>query len=246
MKRFYTFFLLLSCCLSLSAQQQTPKLLITPLHGDFYIFTTYNLYKGNPVPANGMYLVTKAGVVMMDSPWDTTQFQPLLDSINNRHHQKVVICIATHSHADKTAGLGYYTSQGIRTYTTIQTDSICRVKGEKRARYLLAKDTTFNVGGYTFTTFYPGQGHTPDNIVAWFARDKVLYGGCLVKSTEATNLGNLQDANPGAWAATIRRIQGKFGKPAYVIPGHDGWTSNQSLEHTVELVNEFNKNSKQK
>jgi hypothetical protein len=30
---------------------------------DFYVYTTYGLYKGNPVPSNSMYLVTSDGVV---------------------------------------------------------------------------------------------------------------------------------------------------------------------------------------
>ena len=244
MKRFFTLFFLVTCTFSIQAQHAEPRLVITPLHGDFYVFTTYNLYKGDPVPANGMYVVTNAGVVMFDSPWDTTQFQPLLDSISSRHHKKVVACIATHSHADKTAGLEYYQAKGISTYTTRMTDSISRVTGQKRAGHLMDKDTSFSIGGYSFDVFYPGEGHTPDNIVAWFSRDKVLYGGCLVKSTEATDLGYIKEANLKTWAATIRRIQARFGKPRYVIPGHDGWTSNQSLDHTVRLVNEYNSNNK--
>ena len=62
-------------------QAEETKLKIAHLTGDFYIYTTYNTYQGNRIPANGMYLVTGNGVVMFDTPWDTTQFQPLLDSI---------------------------------------------------------------------------------------------------------------------------------------------------------------------
>ncbi|MFX5718714.1 MBL fold metallo-hydrolase, partial [Acinetobacter baumannii] len=75
-------------------------------------------YKGEKVPANGLYAVTPKGVILIDCPWDTTQFQPLLDSIRAKHDKRVVACIATHSHADRTAGLTYYRAKGIRTYTT--------------------------------------------------------------------------------------------------------------------------------
>src|SRR5689334_10321246 len=81
-------------------QTNGDKLRITQLTGDFYIFTTYGSYKGNKIPANGMYLVTNSGVVMFDTPWDTTQFQPLLDSIKRRHNKNVVVCISTHFHGD--------------------------------------------------------------------------------------------------------------------------------------------------
>jgi metallo-beta-lactamase class B len=89
------------------AQVTDSNLQITRLTGDFYIFTTYNLYNGNKIPSNGMYLVTSSGVVMFDTPWDTTQFQPLLDSIKLKHNKNVTMCFATHWHSDKTAGLEY-------------------------------------------------------------------------------------------------------------------------------------------
>ena len=142
------------------AQAQKPKLQISHLTANFYVFTTYNLYKGNSVSANGMYLVTNSGVVMFDSPWDTTQFQPLLDSIKAKHNKVVVICIATHSHKDKTAGLEFLKERGVKTFTTKQTDDISKRKGEKRAAFLMEKDTVFSVGQYKFQTYWAGQGHT--------------------------------------------------------------------------------------
>ncbi len=220
-------------------QIQKPKLEISHLTGDFYIFTTYNLWKGNPVGANGMYLVTNEGVVLFDSPWDTTQFQPLLDSLQAKHNKKVVICIATHSHKDKTAGLEFLKERGVKTFTSKLTDDISKLKGEKRAEFLLEKDTIFSVGQYKFQVHYPGQGHTSDNIVAWFEKEKVLYGGCLVKSVEATDLGNVEEANVQEWPATIKNLQVKFKNPKFIIPGHQSWTSKKSLDHTLMLIKKY-------
>ena len=73
-------------------QTKEPKLKISHLTGDFYIYTTYNTYEESKVPANGMYLVTNNGVALFDTPWDTTQFQPLLDSIKLKHNKNVTIC----------------------------------------------------------------------------------------------------------------------------------------------------------
>ena len=113
-------------------QAEKAKLKISPLTGDFYIYTTYNTYEESQVPANGMYLVTNDGVVMFDTPWDTTQFQPLLDSIQLKHNKRVVLCFATHWHSDKTAGLEYYRQQGIKTYTTALTDELSKKNNKKR------------------------------------------------------------------------------------------------------------------
>ncbi|HEU5291046.1 MAG TPA: BlaB/IND/MUS family subclass B1 metallo-beta-lactamase [Cyclobacteriaceae bacterium] len=218
----------------LSAQES--KLKISHLTGDFYVFTTYNLYQGTPYPANGLYVVTNNGVIMIDSPWDTTQFQPLLDSIRARHHEKVTVCIATHFHEDRTGGLAYYKQQGIKTYATKQTDELSKRRGMKRAEFLISRDTTFTVGQYSFQTIYPGPGHAPDNIVIWFEKEKILYGGCLIKSTDDDTLGNLGDANTKAYATTLKNVQAKCKNPNHIIPGHNSWKSNQSLEHTLKMA----------
>ena len=116
---------------SLCGQKANKKLDITALTGNFYIYTTYNEYQGSKTPAHGMYLVTKKGVVLFDTPWDTTQFQPLLDSIQKRHNKKVLFCLATHWHSDRTAGLEYYEQQGVKTYTTALTDQWSKKKMPK-------------------------------------------------------------------------------------------------------------------
>jgi len=225
----------------ISGQNGEITLKITRLSGEFYVFTTFNSYKGKLIPANGMYLVTNDGVVMFDTPWDTTQFQPLLDSIKDRHNKNVVLCIATHFHEDRTGGLQYYSRKGIKTYTTRQTDELSKKRGMKRAEILVEKDTVFNVGQYSFETFFPGPGHAPDNIVIWFEREKILYGGCLIKSAEDRDLGNLGDANVEHYARAVENVQAKCKNPQYIIPGHGSWINTSSLAHTLEMAQQLEK-----
>jgi metallo-beta-lactamase class B len=220
-------------------QNSDSSLKISYLTDDFYVFTTYNDYKGNRIPANGMYLLTNSGAVIFDSPWDTTQFQPLLDSIRIRHNKNVVLCIATHFHEDRTGGLEYYRKLGIKTYTTRQTDELSKKRGMKRAEFLIDKDTVFTIGQYSFQTFYPGRGHAPDNIVIWFEKEKILYGGCLVKSVEDNNLGNLSDASVKDYPTTIKNVQKKCKKTKHVITGHNDWTSTESLNHTLRMAEQL-------
>lgn len=226
---------------SMHAQPADVKLKITPLTGDFYIYTTYNLYQNSPVPANGMYLVTRDGVVMFDTPWDTTQFQPLLDSIKKRHHQNVVMAFATHWHSDKTAGLEYYRQKGIKTYTTTKTDELSRINHMKRAEFLMTKDTLFNVGQYSFETYYPGEGHTADNIVIWFSKEQILFGGCLIKGADDESLGYLGDANINAYANTLKNVQKKCRNPRHIIIAHSDWSNLNSLKHSIEMAEKLYK-----
>lgn len=235
MKILFSEFLLLICIVSFG-QTRDYHLKVTHLTGNFYVYESFGTYKGQKIGANAMYLVTNKGVVLFDTPWDTAQFQNLLDTIYARHHKKVVMCVATHFHEDRSGGLEYYRSKGIKTYTTRMTDSLSRLKGEKRAEFLMDHDTTFHIGQFSFRVIYPGGGHTIDNIIVWFEKEKILYGGCLIKSADASNLGNLADADIHDYAKTIRNIQSLCRNPKYIITGHDDWRNKHSLQHTLELA----------
>ncbi|MCB0402225.1 MAG: BlaB/IND/MUS family subclass B1 metallo-beta-lactamase [Flavobacteriales bacterium] len=214
---------------------------ITRISDNCYVYTTYKPFKNTLISANGLYLVTENGVILFDTPWDETQFQPLLDSIQSKHGKKVLMCISTHSHDDRAAGLGYYREQGIPTYTTSQTDSILKKLGEPRAEHILYSDTTFHIGNYTFETHFPGHGHTGDNIVIWIEELRLLYGGCFVKSVEAIDLGYVADANLPSWEMAIRKTMKRYNHPDFIITGHQDWTDKRSLKHTLKLLKKANR-----
>lgn len=214
----------------------TVNLKITPITDDYFVFTSYRPINGKPFPSNGMYCVTDQGVVLLDTPWDSTQFQPLLDSIESRHNKSVVACIATHYHDDRTAGLDFYKSKGIATFSSRQTLALCKKHHEKQAAFYFINDTSFTFGNHSFQTYFPGEGHTKDNIVIWCEDAKILYGGCFVKSTENQGLGNIADANLKEWPTSIKKLMKKFPKPKFVIPGHFGWKRNKGLQHTLKLL----------
>ncbi len=232
----YYIALLLLYATDVSCNTNAESLKISHLTGDFYVYTTYNVYKGIYTPANGIYVVTDSGVVLIDTPWDSTQSQPLLDSIKLKHNKEVSICIVTHWHSDKTEGLEYYRTLGIKTYSTEMTDVLCLQNNMHRAEFLIPKDTVFVVGGHHFEIFYPGEGHTSDNIVIWFGEEKILYGGCLIKGAEAKNLGYLGDANICTYEATLREVKEKFHNPNYIVVSHSNWNNINSLKHSIKLA----------
>lgn len=232
------FFGLFFCLCNIVFGQTEPALKISYLTKDMYVYTTYRDYKGSKTSSNGLYLVTDDGVMMIDTPWDTSQFQPLLDSIETRHHKKVVLCVATHSHEDRTGGLKYYRQKGIKTYTSALTDSISEKSGENRAEFCFKSDTVFRLGQYSFQTCYAGPGHTTDNIFIWFGANKVLYGGCAIKSIEATDLGYIKEADLSKWPSTLNKIKQSFPNPRFIIPGHQSWNSLRSIDHTLKLLKE--------
>ncbi len=227
------------------AQEIKTKLSISHVTGDFYVYTTYNSYQNTQVPANGMYIITNNGVVMLDTPWDTTQFQPLLDSIKTKHNKEVTLCIATHWHSDKTAGLEYYRQKGIKTYTAYLTDELSKINNKKRAENIIYQDTAFQAGQYTLETYYPGPGHTSDNIVIWCKQEKMLYAGCLVKAADAKDLGYLGDGNIQEYATTLKKVIIKYPVSKYIIISHGDWNNTNSLRHSLQLSKKLKRKSLQ-
>ena len=233
---FFWLFIFLS--LSSNAQKQE-RFTISHLSGDYYVYTSSQEIDGKPFPANGMFIITKPGIVTLDSPWDTTQANALIDSIERMNKMKVIACIATHFHDDRTGSLDILRRRGIKTYSSYQTYDLCKKRGVPMAEFYFKGDTTFTFGDFKMQTFYPGKGHSPDNIVIWLEEGKVLYGGCFIKSTESETLGNLSDADVPAWLVSIQNVKRSLPKPELVIPGHQGFSGDQCLDHTLQLVKKY-------
>ena len=146
--------LLLLLSLNFLATTLAQKLEISRINDSTFVYTTYNTYKNQQVPANGLLKVTSTGVVMIDTPWDTTQFQPLLDSISSRFHKPVNLVIATHAHDDRTAGLNFYKKKGIPTFTSLATAQICFENKAPQPEFTFLNSLTFAHGlASSFTPF---------------------------------------------------------------------------------------------
>lgn len=97
------------------------------------------------------------------------------------------------------------------------------------------KLTQLEFNGFRIEVFYPGPGHTEDNIVVWIPSDHVLFGGCLVKALENVSLGNVADANTEKWASSIQNLQIRYPNANIVVPGHGRIGSTDLLLHTIKL-----------
>jgi metallo-beta-lactamase class B len=243
MKKNILLLLLLACINNtiLCAQTKPFKISIEHLKDNCYIFTSWGMAGNTPFPANGLYIVTDKGVVVIDTPWGEDESQQLIDSVFSRHHKKIILSISTHFHADRTGGINVFKKGGIKTYSSLHTLKLCKQNGEPQAAYYFTKDTTFTIGGVTLQTYYPGEGHTKDNIVVWVPQQKILYGGCFIKSTDTNDIGNVADANVKAWPQSVENVMHKFPNPAYIIPGHQGWKDINALKHTLDIVKKAGK-----
>lgn len=224
---------------ALAQQKPLPPITITPLVKNYYVVTSHGYpdKDSEPYPSNSLFVVTDAGIVLIDTPWGEAQTQQLIDTLDKTYHKKIVLCIATHFHDDKVIGFDILKKAGTKTYSSTQTYKLAKKEHNKLPEFTFGRDTTFTVGGLTLKTYYPGEGHTKDNIVVWFPDELVLVGGCLVKSLDTNSKGFTGDANLEQWPAAIENVIKYYGHAKYIIPGHLGWQGGiEQLSHTLDIV----------
>jgi hypothetical protein len=73
------------------------------------------------------------------------------------------------------------------------------------------------------------------NIVAWLPMEKILFGGCLVKSLDSNSLGNTKDGDLAAYPATLRKVEAAYPRARIVVPGHGACGGPELIEHTLQL-----------
>ncbi|PKF75787.1 IND family subclass B1 metallo-beta-lactamase [Chryseobacterium sp. PMSZPI] len=208
-----------------------------PIKPNLYIYKTFGVFGGKEYSANAVYLITKKGVVLFDVPWQKTEYQSLMDTIQKRHHLPVIAVFATHSHDDRAGDLSFYNNKGIKTYATAKTNEILKKEGKATSSEIIQTGKPYKIGGEEFIVDFLGEGHTVDNVVVWFPKYKVLDGGCLVKSRTATDLGFIGEANVKQWPQTMEKLKSKYSQATLVIPGHDEWQGGGHVAHTLELLN---------
>jgi glyoxylase-like metal-dependent hydrolase (beta-lactamase superfamily II) len=82
-----------------------------------------------------------------------------------------------------------------------------------------------------------GAGHTEDNLVVWLPAQKILFGGCLIKSLNSSVLGYTAEADMQAWPLTVAKVQAQFPQMKMVVPGHGKVGDKALLTHTIALLN---------
>ena len=65
---------------------------------------------------------------------------------------------------------------------------------------------------------------------------RVLFGGCAVKSADATDLGFVGDADLAHWPDAMRALQKRYASAAIVVPGHGDPGDGALLQHTLDLL----------
>lgn len=186
--------------------------------------------------SNGLVLIKNGEALMIDTPMDNEQTRVLCEYLLNTMGVKVTKFIVGHFHNDCIGGLEYLKSIGVETIANSLTVELCFKHSLPVPSHSFTDFLKFSFNGEEVICQYFGGGHTVDNIVVWFPAQKVLFGGCLIKSIHSSNLGNMADAVLGSWKQTVLKVIDTFPEAEVVIPGHGAIGNFALLNHTVKLV----------
>lgn len=185
------------------------------------------------VLSHGLVIRGSDGVLLVDTAWTNADTEKLLAMAEEKTGQKPTQLVVTHAHQDKIGGLnGFHrgSPQG-RSFAHPLTQIDAPLRGFPTASHPLEALQFEGV-----EVFYPGPGHSRDNIVVYYAPARILFGGCLIRPLGSQDLGNTGDADVGHWATAVRKVRERFPEARIVIPSHGPPAGPEILEHTVLLA----------
>lgn len=186
------------------------------------------------VECNGMIAKDGNETVVFDTPSDDKSSAELIAWIKNDLHAKINAVVPTHFHGDCLAGLKEFNKNNIPSYANNKTIELTKATGANVPNHGFDNKLALDVGSQkVYVTFF-GEGHTKDNVVGYFPKEKAMFGGCLIKEVDATK-GYLGDANVQAWSATVERVKAQYPDVKTVIPGHGAIGGTELLDYTIKL-----------
>jgi metallo-beta-lactamase class B len=213
-----------------------PGVFVSQLMPGLWVHTTVHKLDDGPLyPANGLLLETAKGSILFDPGWEPAQTEVLLDWAKNTLHKPVTRAIITHAHEDRILGVATLTKAGIPAYSLDLTAEIAAKRHLPATRVIPDLRTRPWIDPEGFEVYYPGPGHAQDNVVVYLPKQKVLYGGCFLKSSTSTSLGNLDDADVKAWPESLARLKARYSEARIVVPGH-GTIAGDAIATTANLL----------
>jgi glyoxylase-like metal-dependent hydrolase (beta-lactamase superfamily II) len=229
--------LILSSAAQAESASDTDELQISQLSNDVYLHTSFRNVEGyGLVGSNGLVVFDKDNAYMVDTPWSEQDTVRLVDWVKAKG-ATLRASVSTHSHADRTSGIAYLNAQSIPTYTSQLTDVILQETNKERAKIVFST-SKFLVAENLLEVFYPGGGHTVDNHVVWLPKQKILFGGCLVRDVAAQSLGYVGGASIATWEQSIDRLLIKYPHVDIVVPGHGTFGGVELLAHSKQLASQ--------
>ena len=216
------------------ASYESDTLKIRQIAPHTYIHTSYlETATFGKVPCNGMLVADEGEALVFDTPVNNSDAEELLNWVESTLKSKVTGVVITHFHVDCLGGLEVFHDRNIASYASSKTINLATPENEIIPENGFEQILELKVGKKKVINEFLGEGHTVDNIVSYYPQDKILFGGCLIKSLGAGK-GNLADANVDEWSNTVKKVKEKFGEAKLIIPGHGKHGGTELLDYTIE------------
>ncbi len=218
------------------AVEVSEDIVLHPIAEGVWVHTTYFDVPGSGrCPANGLVVIDGEEALLVDLPWTDEQTGVLCDWIAENHGAAVKVVVPTHFHQDCMGGLAEAHRRGATSWASDKTVALARQKGLPVPRLPFRVRAALRCGSTVAYATTHGPGHSIDNIVVWLPKQKILFGGCLVKSLDAESLGNTQDGDLQAYPTTLQRVRAAYPQAKIVVPGHGQWGGPELIDYTLKL-----------
>ena len=214
---------------------KTETLIIEQLSPSVFKHVSYlqtNDY-GN-VPCNGMIYITNNEALVFDTPTTDVVSKELIKWISTTKEAVVSGVVVNHFHDDCLGGLKEFHDQKITSYASNKTIAFATKDSLAIPENGFETQLDLTLGSKKVITKFLGEGHTRDNTISYLEDEKVLYGGCMIKSLKAKK-GYLGDANVAQWPTTVAKVKTTFPNIKMVIPGHGKVGDASLLVYTIQL-----------
>ncbi|MGJ8694345.1 MAG: subclass B1 metallo-beta-lactamase [Thalassotalea sp.] len=212
-----------------------PSIAIKPIAENVYQHISYQYVEPyGLVPASGLIVIDGSDAHIIDTPWSTADTYKLIVWLGDKG-LTIKSAIATHFHDDASSGIEIFNQANIKTYATALTNQLLTSTNKTPAHQSILQNPYQLIEG-RIEVFYPGAGHSQDNIVVWLPKSKILFGGCFVKSLASKSLGNIGDAVINSWPASIDKVIQRYPQLKLVVPGHGKVGDISLLTHTQKLA----------
>ena len=210
--------------------------LIEQIAPDVWMHTTYmTLPEWGTFPSNGLIVRGDSGCIVIDTGCSPDDMAKVCEWTENSIGP-VLAAVITHSHNDCIGGIDEAHARNIQTIALEETILFAKEAGVTTPNVSFQDQYTLEAFGIAGECFYPGPGHTTDNIVVWLEDSRVLFGGCLVRPGDAQTLGNVADADIAQWPNSINTLIQRYPDVQIVVPGHMSAGDRELLEHSHALT----------
>ena len=209
--------------------------IITQITENSFKHTSYKQTNdfGN-VPCNGLIVRNNNEAIIFDTPTNDKNSEELIKWIKETLHCKINAIIPTHFHDDCLGGLKTFDENNIPSYAYFKTIELAKENNFVVPKNSFRDSLILKVGDENIVAKFFGEGHTKDNIVGYFRKENIMFGGCLIKELNAGK-GYLGDANVTDWSSTIEKIKKEYPNVKIIVPGHGEHGNIKLLDYTIKL-----------